>query len=76
MGTNTQKIIQSVKLHISHQMNPYSNVMTIWVSIYTCLPGFAELRQVREIRPQNPKNIVTDTQKDIQTLKFHIAYQM
>ena len=28
-GTNTQKVIHSVKLHISHQMKPYLSVNAI-----------------------------------------------
>ena len=43
MGINTQRVIQSVKFHISHQMKPYSNVKVIWGSGYTCFSIFWEL---------------------------------
>ena len=35
IGTNTQKIIHSVKLHISHQMERYLSVKAMWRSTYT-----------------------------------------
>ena len=37
VDTDTHKLIQCVKLHILHQMKPYSNLKTIWGLIYTCL---------------------------------------
>ena len=39
-GMDTQKVIQSVKLNISNQMKPYSNLNTIWGLIYTCFSVF------------------------------------
>ena len=50
--TDTQKAIQSVKLHISHQMKPNSSVKAIWGSCYTCVSVFATLWWVGEIGPK------------------------
>ena len=47
MDTNTQKVIQTVKLHISHQLKPYSNVKTIWGLI--CMFKFAFQNGVNEL---------------------------
>ena len=51
MGRNTQKVIQSVKFHISHQMKFYSRVKAIWGVNYTCFNTFGELGRVRQIGP-------------------------
>ena len=40
MSTNTQEAIWSVKLHIPHKIEPYSNVNTIWGLIYACFCVF------------------------------------
>ena len=40
MGADIQKVIEKVKLHISHQMKTYSNVKTIRGLIYTCFNVF------------------------------------
>ena len=60
INTDTQEVIQSVKLHISHQVKPYSNVETIWGLIYTCFSIFWALEQVRESRPKKPKSWALD----------------
>ena len=51
MGRDTQKVIQSVKFQISHQMKPYSSVKTICGSSYTCFSILGELGEVGEIGP-------------------------
>ena len=43
---NCGHVIQSVKLHNSHQMKPYSNVKVMWESIYTVFCVSVELKQV------------------------------
>ena len=45
MGTHTQKVIQSVQFHISHQMRSCSNVNAIWGLSVTCFRVFVELGQ-------------------------------
>ena len=69
-----QKIIKSVKLHISHQMKPYSRVKTIFRFSYTCFNIFGELGQVEKIGPKCPTSL-TDTQKVIKSAKLHISHQ-
>ena len=54
---NTQihkRVIQSVKLHVSHQMKPYSTVKVICGSSYTCFSIVLQLGQVGEIRLKFP----------------------
>ena len=68
-------VIQSVKLHISHQMKSYSNVKAIWESIYTCFCVPVELGQVRETRPKLPKSWAS-IHRVIQSVKFHISHQV
>ena len=46
---DTQKIIQSVKLHVSYQMKIYSRVKANWESSYACFEIFGKLERVREI---------------------------
>ena len=47
-------VIQSVKLHVSHQMKPYSTVKVICGSSYTCFSIVLQLGQVGEIRLKFP----------------------
>ena len=54
MGINTQRVVQSVKFHISHQLKPYSNVKVICRWGYTCFSIFGKLQQVGEIGPKFP----------------------
>ena len=56
MGINTQKFIQSVKFHISHQTKPYWSLKTICRLSYICFSIFGELEQVGEIGPKYPKS--------------------
>ena len=77
-GPDTQShglVIQSVKLHISYQMKLYSNVKTIWESIYTCFCVSVELGQVREIRLKLPKSWASMHQESCSKC-FHISHQM
>ena len=43
---NHGHVIQSVKLYISLEKKPYTNVKAIWESIYTCFCVSVELGQV------------------------------
>ena len=52
MGRDTQKVIQSVKFSISHQMKSYSMVKTVWMFSYTCFSIFGELGQIKYIGPK------------------------
>ena len=54
-GMDTERFIHSVKLHILHQMKPYSRVKTNWELSDTCISIFGELGQVRKIRPNCSK---------------------
>ena len=54
MCINIQEVIQCVKLYISHQVKPYSNVKTIWGLIYICFIVFGALGQTGEIGPNYP----------------------
>ena len=53
---DTQKFIHSVKLHILHQMKPYSRVKTNWELSDTCISIFGELGQVRKLGPNVPNH--------------------
>ena len=77
MGINTQRVIQSVKFHISHQAKLYSSVKIICWSSYTCFFFiFGELEQVGELGPKYPQIKGTNTQKVFQSVKFQISHQM
>ena len=74
---NTQihgHVIQSVKLHISHQMKPYSSVRVILVKLYLLQyilgtgASWGDLPQILLI-------IGTNTQKVIYSVKLHISHQ-
>lgn len=56
MWINTQKVIWSVKLHISHQMKLYSNVETISGMIYIYFSVFGTFREIEEIGPKYHKS--------------------
>ena len=75
MGTNTQKVIYSVKLHISHQMKPYLSVKPIWGSIYTCFL-YLQIVASSQNLAQLPQIMGRITQKVIQIVKFYISHQM
>ena len=51
-GMDTQKFIHSVKLHVLHQIKPYSRVKIKRELSDTCISIFEEFRQVRKIRPR------------------------
>ena len=72
MDTNTKKVIQKAKLHISHQVKPYSNVKTFRGLIYTYFSIFWALEQVGEIGSKNPKSWALDIQKFKEIVKTHI----
>ena len=48
-GTDTQKVIKSVKLHISHQTKHYSRIKTNSEPSYTSFSAFRELKRVEKI---------------------------
>ena len=54
MGMDTQKVVQSVKLHISHQMKPYSSVKAIWRLSYTCASVFGHSGKSGKLGPNTP----------------------
>ena len=78
MGTDTQKVIHSVKLHNSHQMNPYSSLKAIWVSIYTCSYVLAKLGQVGEIWHKYTKSRAEIHRKSSKVLNstLHIKWSL
>ena len=76
MGTNTQKFIHSVKLHISHQMKPCSSLKSIWGSIYTCSSVFVIIGASRRNLAKIAQIMGRDTQKVMQSVKFQISRQM
>ena len=67
MGTDTHKVIHSVKHHISHQMKPYSSKIHLRVNLYSflciCKIGTSQgnLAQLPQV---------------IQSVKFHTSHQM
>ena len=75
ISTNTQKVIHSVKLHISHQMKPYLSVNAISGSIYTCFV-YLQIGESWRNLAQLPPIMGRDTLKAIQSVKFHISHQM
>ena len=54
MGMGIQKVIQSVKFQLSHQMKPYSSVKAIWESRYTgfSVYGYDVSHGNRTLKPQ------------------------
>ena len=48
LGLVTQKVIQSVQLHISHQMRLQPSLKAIWVLSFTCFSVFGALCQFVE----------------------------
>ena len=75
MGTDIQKITQSFKLHITHQMKLYSNVKTIGGSI-TCFSVFEGIGKSQGNLAQMPEIMGRDSQKTIKRVKPHISNQM
>ena len=75
---DTQKFIYSVKLHILHQMKPYSRVKTSWDRTYACISIFMELRQVKEIGPKCPKSWASIHRKSskVSNSTFHIKLSL
>ena len=76
MGINTQKVIQSVKFYILHQLKTYSSIKTICGSSYTCFSIFGELGEVGEIGPKYPKSWALTHTKSFIVLNttFHIKW--
>ena len=75
MGRDTQKVIQSVKFHISHQIKPYSRVKTIWWLIYTC---FSILVKLGQIWPKYPTSWTLVHRKSFKVLNitFYIKWSL
>ena len=73
---DAQKVLQSVQLHISHQMKPCSMVKTFRASSYTCFSVFAGIGASQGNLAQIHQIIGRDTQKIIQRVKPQISYQM
>ena len=75
---DTQKVIQCVQLHISHQMKPYSIVKAIWGSSYTCFSVFQALGQVRRTGPKYTKSWAQIHRNSSQLLNstFHIKWSL
>ena len=71
-ATNPQKVTQSGKLHVSHQMKLCSSVKAIWESIYTCLSIFVELEQVNQIGHNYPKLWAQKKSSKVLDSTFHI----
>ena len=65
-----QKFIYSVKLHILHQMKPYSRVKTSWDPTYACIIIFVELRQVKDPNVPNHGHQYTESHPKCQTPHF------
>ena len=53
MGTNAEKVIYSVKLHISCQIKPYISVKAIWGLSHTCVSVFGHWGKSRKFGPNN-----------------------
>ena len=65
------------KLHIWHQMKPYSSLKAIWGSICTCFCVFVELGQVKEIWPKYPKSwAAIHVIQVLQSVEFNISNKM
>ena len=75
-STDTQKVIHSAKLLISHQMKPYSSVKghpTVNLYFFVCICGIGASWQNLT---QLPKIMGRGTQKVIQSVEFFISHQM
>ena len=56
MCRDTQKVIQSFQLYVSHWMRSYSGAKAIWGSSYTCFRVFGVLGVLWETGPQCPNS--------------------
>ena len=74
INTDIQKVIKSVKLHISHQVKPYASVKAICRFSYTCFNIFGELGQTEKIGPKCPTSSAQIHRKSLKVLNstFHI----
>ena len=81
MVRETQKVIQSYKLIISHQMMPYSDAKTIWGSSFTYFGVFGTLMQLRETGTKGSKyckSMLGRHRKSSKVFKssFHIKWSL
>ena len=76
MDTDTQKVTRSVKPDITHQIKSYSNVKTIWRSVYTCFSVFAGIGASQGNLAQIHQIFGRDTQKIIQRVKPQTPHQI
>ena len=78
MGRDTQKVIQSVKFHIPHQVKPYVRVKAISGLSYTCFNIFEEFGQVEKIGPKCPTSSTYIYRKSLKVLNstFHIKWSL
>ena len=75
----TQKIIQSLQLHISHQMMPCSNAKSIWRLSLTCFKVFWALVQLGKLTPNQakiPQIMFREAQEIINSLQLIISHQV
>ena len=72
--------MQSLQLHISYQMRPYSGVNVILELIYTCFRVIGLLREFWEIGPKKlKKHILPQSEgytEKIPSVQFHISRQL
>ena len=57
------KVIQSLQHLASHQMRPYSSVISLCGLSCTCFPGFTVLGQFRETAPEYPLSCAGSREK-------------
>ena len=72
---DAQKFLQSVQLHISHQMKPHSMVKPFWRSIYTCFCVFGHWGKLNKSGLNTPNNGHRH-KKVTHSVKPHITHQM
>ena len=75
----TQKIIQSLELHISHQMMPCSNAKSIWRLSLTCFKvswALGHLGKLSPNRAQIPQIMTREAQQIINSLQLIISHQV
>ena len=76
-STDTQKVIHSVTLLISHQMKPYSSVKShLRVNLYILFFCICEIGASWQNLAQLSQIMSRDTQNIIQNVKFYISHQM
>ena len=79
MVRETQKVIQSLQLIISHQILPYSHAKSIWRFSLTCFRLFWALWYLGNLCPnraQIAQIMARETQQVIKSLEFIISHQV